>query len=232
MNTQLAERIEHTIVAPSRTHIVPAEVDPLPPQERVNGAAVTGTIFHSGLCGYRVGDSVQGVITDKISEEIMLVTNWQGVTFFGVLFIEDCRRLHVLTPSGPCTFYAEDFSLIAITARRTAKGSKFAPVMSKEERLARAVPIGQPLTDSSPGRQDPSVRIIRVRPEVSKFFALPASQLFELEFQTAAFAGDYVVLTYRGHRLFARVSARSYETTEGNLRRNECQVIALAVPVA
>ena len=76
-----------------------------------------------------------------------------------------------------------------------------------------------------------SVRVVIVCPAVCDFFCFPVNQLFELEVDTIFFAGDYVILDHDGHTLFGLAGPEFFQTTKGQLSRNECRVIARAVPI-
>ena len=77
---------------------------------------------------------------------------------------------------------------------------------------------------------DSSVRVVGVCPEVTEYFNLRLGQLFRLEQDTIFFAGDYVFVAHAGNRLFALVCAGGFRTTEGDLGRHECRVLARAIP--
>lgn len=74
-----------------------------------------------------------------------------------------------------------------------------------------------------------SVRVVGVRSDVCLFFGLPAGQLFTLETDTIYFAGDYVFVQRGGDRLFAIAGRDYFRTTEGDLPRDRCRVLARAV---
>lgn len=114
-----------------RRAVVVAELSLLAPDARRIGAPVSGRILNSEHIGYRDGDFIQGLITDQISEEVMLVTNWRDWTHMGVIErTADGARYWVSTPCGRLTFDPTDsrISLIQIVHKRTAKGRAFAPV--------------------------------------------------------------------------------------------------------
>lgn len=74
-------------------------------------------------------------------------------------------------------------------------------------------------------------RVVSIRPDTCMYFTLPSGQLFELEFNTVYFAGDFVIVSRDGHRLLARVEPRGYRTRTGLLTPDECAVLARAIPI-
>ena len=112
----------------SQANIQPVKLAPLPIEQRAYGAVVSGVIVVAGCHGFRDGDHFQGLIARKVSTNPMVVTNWRGLSFFGVVSVLKNGYMRVATPSGFCVFRPEYFDLIEVTHRRTPKQKKLRPV--------------------------------------------------------------------------------------------------------
>lgn len=74
-------------------------------------------------------------------------------------------------------------------------------------------------------------RVVRLRPEIYLYFSLPSGQLFELEYNTVWFAGDYVLVEHANQERFARAGRGVFETAHGQLSPAECRLLARAIPL-
>lgn len=109
-------------------------LDPLPPGEGFTvGTRVTGQVFHPLNIGWRDGDYFEGVITDKVTDDIQIVTNWKRQTHMGLIEILDTAAFDIRSFPEAYALRFDDFAIITPVNRRRVNGKKFYPIPHSSE---------------------------------------------------------------------------------------------------
>ena len=114
-----------------------AQIDYVAKDRRKVGQQVAGTAQRSAI-GFRSGDHIQGVISNKASGQIQIITNWNGIAYLAKVFDYGNGRFGILcVVYGFFYFIFEVFLIIDVTTRRSPKGKKAVPPITLEEYFAR-----------------------------------------------------------------------------------------------